>query len=93
MGCSSSPRVFRDPSNPTVQTVMPSGFPGRVIPQNKTVSNTPADVSSSLIVVQVDWIENEEGLFEKTDKSFFKLEARKSGPKANMDINLIELGE
>jgi hypothetical protein len=53
----------------------------------------PEDISSSLIVVQVDWNENGEGLFEKTDKSFFKLEAGKSSPKANMDINLIELGE
>jgi hypothetical protein len=42
--------------------------------------------------VQVDWIKNGEGLFEKTNKSFYKLSAGRARPKTNMDINLMELG-
>ncbi|KAF1835518.1 hypothetical protein BDW02DRAFT_548101 [Decorospora gaudefroyi] len=46
-----------------------------------------------LIVVQVEWTDDEEGLYEKTASRFYKLEAGKPGPIKHMDINLLELGE
>jgi hypothetical protein len=44
-------------------------------------------------VVQVDWTDDEEGLYEKTTTRFYRTEQGKSGPRKNMDINLLELGE
>jgi hypothetical protein len=43
--------------------------------------------------VQVDWIKNREGSFEKTNKMFYKLDAGTTMPKNNMTINLMELRE
>jgi hypothetical protein len=44
-------------------------------------------------VVQVDWTDDEEGLYEKTTTRFYRLEPGAKGPKKHMDINLLELGE
>jgi hypothetical protein len=60
--------------------------------QNAPQQVTPPPVHS-LFVVQVDWTDDEDGLYEKTDTRFYKLEPGKMAPKMNMDINLLELGE
>lgn len=48
---------------------------------------------SSLIVVQVDWTDDGEGSYDKTETKFYRLEPGRLAPKMNMDINLLELGE
>lgn len=48
---------------------------------------------SSLIVVQIDWTDDGEGAYDKTETKFYRLEPGKCAPKMNMDINLLELGE
>ncbi|KAF2131619.1 hypothetical protein P153DRAFT_336064 [Dothidotthia symphoricarpi CBS 119687] len=58
-----------------------------------STSNTAPAPSGPLYVVQVDWTDNEDGMYEKTDSRFYKLEDGKSSPNKNMDINLLELGE
>jgi hypothetical protein len=63
-----------------------------VIPQQNTPGGVLESLSNSYVVVQVDWIQNEAGTFDKVDKSFYKLDAGKARPKSNMDINLMELG-
>ncbi|KAF2661354.1 hypothetical protein K491DRAFT_574225, partial [Lophiostoma macrostomum CBS 122681] len=47
----------------------------------------------SLIVVQVEWTEDEEGEYEKMSPRFYRLKQGQAGPKENMDINLLELGD
>lgn len=54
---------------------------------------TPTNLSTSLIVLQVDWIRDNEGVYEKSRPRFFRLEQGAKGPRKNMDINLLELGE
>jgi hypothetical protein len=46
-----------------------------------------------MFVVQVDWTDDEEGRYEKGTPRFYRLEPGKGGPKKNMDVNLLELGE
>jgi hypothetical protein len=46
-----------------------------------------------MIVVQLDWTDDEEGLYEKSAPRFYRLEPGMGGPRKNMDINLLELGE
>ena len=87
-----SDRVFRDPSNSNTQALVNPRFPGRAIPPQQNTLTGILDSSTRLIVVQVDWIKNSEGSFEKTNKSFYKLGGGRARPKANMDINLMELG-
>ena len=87
-----SDRVFRDPNSSNTQALVNPRFPGRVIPSHQNTLAWILDSSTRLIVVQVDWVKNREGLFEKTNKSFYKLGGGRTRPKANMDINLMELG-
>ncbi|OSS49695.1 hypothetical protein B5807_06148 [Epicoccum nigrum] len=47
----------------------------------------------SRLVVQIDWTDDGKGSFEKTGTRFYKLDAGKGGPRINMDLNLLELGE
>ncbi|KAF1840783.1 uncharacterized protein K460DRAFT_321268, partial [Cucurbitaria berberidis CBS 394.84] len=84
--------VFRDPNSSVSQPAAPVRHVGRPAPMQQ---NTPAPAAppSSLFVVQVDWTDDEDGLYEKTDTRFYKLEPGKATPKVNMDINLMELGE
>lgn len=91
--------VFADPSTVTASPQATAiHHSGRPKPFNQkpvsTADSTPAPkVQSSLIVVQVDWTDDEEGLYEKTTTRFYRTEQGKSGPRKNMDINLLELGE
>ncbi|CAN9459735.1 hypothetical protein CUC08_Gglean010604 [Alternaria sp. MG1] len=92
--------VFADPSIATAHPPQATAtrHPGRPNPSYQkpaaTASSTPVPaVQSSLIVVRVDWTDDEEGLYEKTTTRFYRTEQGKLGPTKNMDINLLELGE
>ncbi|KAG9186830.1 hypothetical protein G6011_09938 [Alternaria panax] len=92
--------VFADPSTATARPPQATAtrHSGRPNPFNQasvsTASSTPAPaVQSSLIVVQVDWTDDEEGLYEKNTTRFYKTEQGRLGPTKSMDINLLELGE
>ncbi|KAL1791959.1 hypothetical protein ACET3X_009710 [Alternaria dauci] len=92
--------VFADPSAVTAHPPQATAtrHPGRPNPFNQkpvpTANPTPVPtVQSSLIVVRVDWTDDEQGLYEKTTTRFYKTEQGRPGPTKNMDINLLELGE
>ncbi|KAF2002946.1 hypothetical protein P154DRAFT_487968 [Amniculicola lignicola CBS 123094] len=68
--------------------------PGRPTPppgSNAMQQQKPLELN--LIVVQIDWTEDEDGMYEKMAPRFFKLKTGQSGAMAHMDINLLELGE
>ncbi|CAO2650383.1 Nn.00g016750.m01.CDS01 [Neocucurbitaria sp. VM-36] len=86
--------VFRDPNSSVSQPATPVRHVGRPAPlQQKAPVSTAAAPPSSMFIVQIDWTDDEEGLYEKTSTKFYKLEPGKAAPKMNMDINLMELGE
>ena len=90
--------VFTDPSCVVAPPREPvavrhAGRP-KAPPQAPASTTTPsAAPQSELIVVQVDWTDDEEGLYEKTTTRFYKIDQGRKTPKKNMDINLLELGE
>ncbi|KAH7385604.1 hypothetical protein BKA66DRAFT_583220 [Pyrenochaeta sp. MPI-SDFR-AT-0127] len=71
--------VFRDPAAP----------PRQQHPSNTMQPPPPM----CLLIVQIDWTDDEEGVYEKSAPRFYKLEQGKLGPRKNMDIYLLELGE
>jgi hypothetical protein len=85
--------VFQDPNSPVSQPRAPSRHAGRPAPLKASKNEDITPPSTSLFVIQVDWTDDEEGLYEKGTPRFYKLEAGKHGPKKHMDINLLELGE
>lgn len=44
-------------------------------------------------MVQIDWTDDGECSYDKTETKFFCLDPNRHAPKMNMDINLLELGE
>ncbi|KAF2856104.1 hypothetical protein T440DRAFT_494916 [Plenodomus tracheiphilus IPT5] len=87
--------VFRDP-NALVSQPAPAPFrhAGRPnLPQQPTPATTAPSAPITLYVVQTDWTDDEDGLYEKSETRFYKLPPGKMAPKVNMDINLLELGE
>lgn len=86
--------IFQDPSSPVQQSQAPSRSLDRRVPLKQLPSkDTLVNVPSSLIVVQVDWTDDGEGSYDKTDSRFYKLDPGKGGAKVNMEIHLLELGE
>lgn len=87
--------VFLDPNTSQKQPRPPVRNVGRPAPMQQAPAGAASDITtpSSLIVVQVDWTEDGDGSYDKTGTRFFKLEPGKPGAKANMDLNLLELGE
>lgn len=47
----------------------------------------------SLIIIQIEWTEDEVGTYEKMAPCFYKLKEGKSAPLEHMDVNLLELGD
>ncbi|KAF2267033.1 hypothetical protein CC78DRAFT_566447 [Lojkania enalia] len=47
----------------------------------------------SLVVVQVEWTEDEEGVYEKMPARFYKLKHGTAAPVEHLDVKLFELGE
>ncbi|KAI4707774.1 hypothetical protein J4E89_007402 [Alternaria sp. Ai002NY15] len=90
--------VFTDPSSVVAPPREPvavrhAGRP-KAPPQAPASTTTPSVApQSELIVVQVDWTDDEEGLYEKTTTRYYKIDQGRKTPKKNMDINLLELGE
>ncbi len=86
--------VFRDPSSIVAPPRVPVRHSGRPAP---LVQNSPSRESPpppvTLVVIQVDWADNKDGRYDKIASRFFQLERSNRGPKENMDINLLELGE
>jgi hypothetical protein len=86
--------VFSDPTSAAVPACEPVRHSGRPQPFGQKQPNTENVAPQvGLIVVQVDWADDEQGKYEKLAKRFYRLEHGKSGPRKNMDINLLELGE
>ncbi|KAA8625044.1 hypothetical protein TUN199_02461 [Pyrenophora tritici-repentis] len=56
-------------------------------------SSTSNTTQTPLVIVQVDWTDDEGGLYEKGGPRYYRTEQGINGPKVNMDINLLELGE
>jgi hypothetical protein len=86
--------VFSDPTSAVVPAREPVRHSGRPQPigQKQPIAATVAP-QAGLIVVQVDWTDDEESKYEKLAKRFYRLEHGKSGPTKNMNISLLELGE
>lgn len=79
--------VFKDPN------VMKLNL-GRPRPVQQPLQTTAATSDpSSLFVVQIDWTDDGEDSYDKTETRFYKLDPGRNGPRAHMDINLLELGE
>jgi hypothetical protein len=56
----------------------------------------PTAVTSAptvLIVVQIDWTDDGEDSYDKTETKFYRLDPGRYAPKMNMDVNLLELRE
>lgn len=84
--------VFREPSSAMNSPREPphqSTHPKPMKQQSAVNTNS----LTTLFVVQIDWTEDEEGLYEKGIPKFFKVEPGKAGPKTNIDVTLLELGE
>ncbi|KAL5116760.1 hypothetical protein ACEQ8H_005372 [Pleosporales sp. CAS-2024a] len=90
--------VFRDPNAAAgfAATAPPLRHSGRPVPMHQRAtpkqeaSSSPAQ---SMFVVRIDWTEDEDGQYEKSTPRFYKLGPGKQGPKKNMEISLLELGE
>ncbi|XP_014555428.1 hypothetical protein COCVIDRAFT_38785 [Bipolaris victoriae FI3] len=82
--------IFRDPNTSSVglprERIRHSGRPA-------TSGQTPVTVPPKLIMIQVDWTDDNEGFYEKDTPRFYELKTGTVGPKQHMDINLLELGE
>lgn len=88
--------VLKDPNQLVQVNSRPtSRFQGRPVPRNvqEEKPSDPKPSPTSLIVVQIDWTEDEEGNYEKSTPRFYRLKEKQAGPKENMDVNLIELAE
>ncbi|KAJ4986899.1 hypothetical protein SVAN01_07577 [Stagonosporopsis vannaccii] len=84
--------IFKDPNTKT-QFVPHTNNGTRPIPVQESPPTAAESAQNSLFVVQIDWTDDGEGSYDKTETRFYRLGPGESGPKANMDINLLELGE
>ncbi|EMD91375.1 hypothetical protein COCC4DRAFT_57592 [Bipolaris maydis ATCC 48331] len=82
--------IFRDPNTSPVdlprERTRHSGRPA-------TSGQTPVTVPPKYVLAQVDWIDDNEGLYWKDTPRFYELDTGAVGPKQHMDIKLLELGE
>lgn len=86
--------IFRDPSSPLKQPPpLPRNIGTSAPLQQMPLSTALANNISSMIVVQVDWTDDGEGSYDKTETRFYRLDPGRAGAKVNMDVNLLELGE
>lgn len=85
--------VFTDPNSSVDQLRASFRHAGRPAPLNGHLNQSVLTPPTNLYVVQIDWTDDEEGQYEKGSPRFYKLEPGKNGPRKNMDINLLELGE
>ncbi|KAJ8108105.1 hypothetical protein OPT61_g8405 [Boeremia exigua] len=85
--------VFRDPNSTQKPPLPPTRNVGRPVPIQQTPRPVSVNPQDSLFVVQVDWVEDDEGSYEKAQPRFYRLQPGNSGPKKNMEVNLLELGE
>ena len=73
--------VFIDPN--ARQPAQSQGKPG----SNNTTPQPP------LMVVRIDWTDDEDGLYEKGNPEYYRLQPGLSGPKEHMNLKLLELIE
>lgn len=85
--------VFKDPNASVDHPRASFRHAGRPAPLSGHTKEVVLPPATTLYVVQIDWTDDEEGQYEKGTPRYYKLEAGKNGPKKNMDINLLELGE
>lgn len=90
--------VLRDPDSRIIARQKPKSIPrslGRPVVAatvNSSVHDEPPPAPPSLIVVQIDWAEDE-GALEKMPARFYRLKPGQTKMEENMNINLLELGE
>lgn len=53
----------------------------------------PQDSSKNYTLVRIDWTEDDDGEFEKTEIRYYRFESGKIEPETHAEINLLELGE
>jgi hypothetical protein len=87
--------VLHDPNSPVAQKKkVPVRNPGRPTPNDtRSASVAPNAPPCHMIVVQIDWTEDEDGMYEKMPPVFYRLKPGNAAPIERMDINLLELGE
>ncbi|EUC41931.1 hypothetical protein COCMIDRAFT_104846 [Bipolaris oryzae ATCC 44560] len=82
--------IFQDPNTSSAglprERIRHSGRP-------TTSGQKPVTVPEKYILAQVDWTDDNEGLYEKDTPRFYELEPGAAGLKQHMDIKLLELGE
>ncbi len=76
-----------------MQLQPPARNVGRPVPIQQAPKVTTVNPLSSLFVVQIDWTDDGEGSYDKTETKFYKLDPGKSSPRKNMEVNLLDLGE
>lgn len=84
--------IFRDPNSTQKQPLPPARNVGRPAPMQQAPTET-VNTPASLIIIQIDWTDDGEGSYDKTETSFYRLEPGKFGAKVNIELNLLELGE
>ena len=88
--------VLQDPNSPVTGNKKSSVHSHKSPAINESRSGTvDAAITSSrhsLVVVQIDWTEDEEGVYEKMPPRFYKLKSGRMNPSNRMDIKLLELG-
>lgn len=85
--------IFKDPNDVQKQQPPPVRNAGRPKPMQQASPAAPTSASGGLIVLRIDWTDDVDGTYDKTDTKFYRLKPGTCAPRMNMDINLLELGE
>ncbi|KAF2472162.1 uncharacterized protein BDR25DRAFT_313338 [Lindgomyces ingoldianus] len=80
-------------TRPTFQGTWMLQDPNSTRPVHPNARDQRTASQPKTIVVQIDWTEDEEGMFEKMPLRFYHVKEGKIAPKEHLDINLMELGE
>ncbi|KAF1956384.1 hypothetical protein CC80DRAFT_593832 [Byssothecium circinans] len=86
--------IFRDPNAPRwVEPVVDARNAGRPTPREPENQGPKLSPNASLMAVQIEWTEDEDGLYEKMEPRYFQLKPGETTPKEHLDIKLLELGD
>ncbi|KAF2120625.1 hypothetical protein BDV96DRAFT_485191 [Lophiotrema nucula] len=83
--------ALHDPNRPLTENNAPARL-GRPSPRYTDTVKPPSGPPLNIVVVQVEFTEDEEGYFEKMPARFYRLKAGAGNPSEHLDVNLFELG-